>query len=183
MSVFLGLLGCTFPLAPIDLSGVRGYSALVCGSGGGVVGLMGCLRGRRGRALAITGLALSVVALALGVVIVGGSMLPSPQSGGARSTTESVLRDDLEVRFGDYHADPSSGDTSMTVTVLNKGRATATFAVTIQEANRFSGTTCEIAVTAMDLAPGASYRTEIHSCDQSTSLQDASLKVTRAAKR
>lgn len=182
VAVILGVLGCVLPLAPVDLTGLRGYIALAFGLPGLVVGIIGCTGRRRGKALAVAGSILCVIALVMAAVVLINSTKGSSAKNSPGDHTRENLRDDLDVRLGDVHADPATGHNSVTVTLYNKGRDIATFGVTLQQTNRNSGETCETDVSVSDLSPGASYQTEMGTCGSATSPQYWSLKVTNATK-
>jgi hypothetical protein len=173
VAVILGVLGCVLPLAPVDLTGVRGYLPLVFGLPGLVVGIIGCTGRRRGKALAAVGSVLCVIAIVLAAIM----LIPRQDNSGPGDHTQAILRDDLDVQVGEWHPDAATGEMSVTVTLHNKGHKAASFGVTFQQI-RNGGGTCETGVGVGDLLPGASYQTEMHGCDPTTSPPNLSLQMT-----
>lgn len=174
----LGVLGCVLLLTPFDITGVRGFIALVFAVPGVAVGVIAWF-GRRGWLLAVVGTILSVIALGI-----GGYLLTSPgKDPNAKiapdDQTKEILRDDLDVRLGELHNDPEEGP-SVTVTVHNKGSDVATFDVTFEQSA--DGGPCETGLSAHDLLPGASYQAEVDGCATETSTQDWSLQLTKVTK-
>lgn len=178
VAVVLGGLGCVVPLVPLDLAGDRGYLALAFALPGLVVGIVGCTGRRRGNTLAVAGSILSGIALGLAVVLLISSARGSSPNTSPDDHTQEVLTDDLDVRFGEVHAN-ATGDVSWTVTLHNKGVDTASFMVTIEEDG---DDICESSVNVDELAPGASYLGVVNSCTSLTSPKDFGLQVTKATK-
>ena len=179
-AVVLGLVGCVLPLAPFNFDGIRMYLPWVFGLPGLTVGIIGCIGRRRGKALAITGTVLSGLALVVGAIMLISYVQNSSASNSSGDDTQEILRDELDVRLGDWHADAETGSMSVTVTLYNKGSDTATFGVTLRQEG--DGETCEARVSVDDLSPGASYQEEAGSCSSATSLENLSFQVTKVTK-
>jgi hypothetical protein len=130
--------------------------------------------------LAALGSLLSVIAFVMGtVMIVNGNR---DTTSGYDDHTQEILRNELDVRFGERYVDPETGFVSVSVTLYNKGQDVATYSVTVQVDGRDSDDSCQDSVKARDLAPGASYQEEVSSCNGKTALRDLTVQVTEAGK-
>ncbi|SMC91608.1 hypothetical protein [Lentzea albidocapillata] len=70
-ALVLGLLGVVVTFLPMNLDGVRPYSAWAFGLPGFVVAILGLLGNRRGKAFAVAGALLSLLAVLIGVIAMG----------------------------------------------------------------------------------------------------------------
>jgi len=178
VAVVLGGLGCLLPLVPFDLGDTRLWISLPFVLPGLVIGLVGCTGLRRGNALAVAGSILCTVAIGLSAVLLIG-FRHNPTANRGPGHTDVILREELDVRFGERHVDPESGVVSVTITLYNKGPYTATYGVKVQVRG---DKLCEDSAVADNLAPGASYQAEIGSCEGTTKLDDLSVQVKEAYK-
>jgi hypothetical protein len=143
-----------------------------------VIGLMGCTGTRRGNAWAIVGSIVCTIAVGLSTVM----LIAAPRDGkdtAGPGHTEEILRDELDVRFGERRIDPQTGILYVTVTLYNKGPYTASYGVTFEVDGREN---CEDGVHARRLAPGASYQAEVGSCEKLDMGEDMNVLVTEASK-
>jgi hypothetical protein len=177
-AAILGVLGGLLLLVPLDLTGLRGYLALVLALPGLAVGIIGWT-GRRGWVLAAAGTILCVIALvAAAVMLISPGKDPNAKLG-PDDQTNIILRDDLDVRLGELHLDPDEGP-YVTVTLHNKGPDVASFELVFEQLGD-SGP-CETGVSVRDLLPGASYQEKMGSCSGTTSLEDWSIQLTKVTK-
>lgn len=183
VSVFFGALGCLLPLAPMDLTGVRPYLPLLFGLPGLVFGIVGLAGNRGGRAWAVSGTLVSGIAVVLAaVMLIGTPHKSGPANAGPGDHTAGVLHDDLDVHFGEWHAETDGDHTDTMITLYNKGPDTATFGITIRQRNGNSGQTCETPVSVNDLAPGATYQQTIGTCESSKYFGVTTFQVIKADK-
>jgi hypothetical protein len=176
-AVVLGVLGCVLPFTPLNPAGVRAYVTLAIGLLGLTVGIAGLLGRRRGKELAGTGALLCLVALVVATVGLVNARPVTPAKDGPGDHTEAILREDLDVRLGEWRQEPETETVWLPVTVHNKGSDRASFTVTFEFEHLSSGNTCDARVYVSDLPAGSSYREEIRSCNGKTTTQEIGLRV------
>lgn len=179
VALVLGGFGGVVPFLPVDLGDARAWLPLPFVLPGLVIGLVGCTGTRRGNAWAIVGSIVCVIAVGLSTVMLIAAPRDGKGTAGPGHTAE-ILRDELDVRFGERRIDPETGILYVTVTLYNKGPYTASYGITVDVD---AGETCERGAHASNLAPGASYQVEIGSCSSKMRRgEDMNVRVTKASK-
>ncbi|MCR6481506.1 hypothetical protein M8542_01615 [Amycolatopsis sp. OK19-0408] len=75
-ALVLGLLALVLPFLPVDMTGFRAYVAFPFGLAGLVLGVLGCIGRRSGKALAVIGAVVSFLALVAGMIMVANQVVP-----------------------------------------------------------------------------------------------------------
>lgn len=166
VALVLGGFGGILPFLPADLGEARPWLPLPFALVGLFVGIFGCGGPRRGNTWAVVGSVVCAIAVGLATVMA----IAAPTSGKdtvGSGHTEEILRDELDVRFGERRVDPETGLLYVTVTLYNKGPYTASYGVTIEVDGEEN---CEDGVGA-SLPPGASHQAEVAACGSGSRLE------------
>jgi hypothetical protein len=185
-ALVLGLLGVVVPFLPVNLDRTRPYFAFAFGLAGLVLAILALTGRRRGKPMAVAAGLLSVLALVVGTFMVTpigdiGDDEPSAESE-AEARTQQVLREDLNVSFGDVRGDTAENQNLM-VTLYNKGSDMADFYVTIELTHHRTQSVCQTSVSASALKPGDTYERKIFHCfDEPLPLVESGREVVEASK-
>lgn len=161
VALVLGGFAGVLPFLPADLGEARAWLPLPFALAGLFVAVTGLSGRRRGNTWAVVGSVVCAIALGMSAVMA----IATPKSGkgtAGEGHTEEILRDELDVRFGDRRLDPETGYVFVSVTLYNKGPYTATYGVTIQVDG--GEDLCEDSVSASELPPGGSRQGEVGGC-------------------
>lgn len=178
VALVLGGFGGVLPFLPADLGDARAWLPLPFALAGLVVGIAGCGGPRRGNVWATVGSVVCAIAVGLSTVV----LIAAPRSGkdtAGPGHTEEILRDELDVRFGDRRVDQETGYLYVSVTLYNKGPYTASYGVTIEVSG---ADLCEDSVSASQLPPGASHQGEVGSCSKPSQGRELRVQVKEARK-
>ncbi|ARG71260.1 hypothetical protein B1T52_06475 [Mycobacterium kansasii] len=158
----------------------------------GVIAMIRASKGvRAGKAMAIAGTLLCVLALILAtfwIVVIANSFKDRGDSRKAITgqSTEDILRNDLDVQFGQFVTDDNPDRSGkMIVTLRNKSNKSASFSVDVEaldaSGNRIAGDTAFVEV----LAPGQATRKDMFvfvASDKHDAMKKATFRVVEASK-
>ncbi|GFP49154.1 DUF4190 domain-containing protein [Mycobacterium kansasii] len=189
-ALLCGVFGSCLGLVPA--LGIAAFPFAVVGLACGVIAMIRASKGvRAGKAMAIAGTLLCVLALILAtfwIVVIANSFKDRGDSRKAITgqSTEDILRNDLDVQFGQFVTDDNPDRSGkMIVTLRNKSNKSASFSVDVEaldaSGNRIAGDTAFVEV----LAPGQATRKDMFvfvASDKHDAMKKATFRVVEASK-
>ncbi|VAZ99275.1 hypothetical protein LAUMK35_04269 [Mycobacterium pseudokansasii] len=189
-ALLCGVFGSSLGLVPA--LGIAAFPFAVVGLACGVIAMVRASKGvRTGKAMAIAGTLLCVLALILatfGIVVIANSFKDRGDSRKAITgrSTEDILRNDLDVQFGQFVTDDNPYQPGkMVVTLRNKGNKNASFSVDVEALNANGNRIAHDTAFVEALAPGHAIRKDMFvfvTSDLYDTMKTVTFKVVEASK-